>query len=133
MSSIADSLASLLATVFADAPEDVTPFDPGAIMASARQTIEPTPPAPISVPESPRRRSTRSPYRRNTTNWREVQAIEVLVNDTAKRVEIRFPSKPSEATRETMKSRGWRWHAIEGCWYHFVSGDNVAFAKSLVR
>lgn len=47
-------------------------------------------------------------------------------------VEIRFPTKPDDATRERLKRAGFRWHGGRGCWYHRMTPENWTFATDFV-
>ena len=43
--------------------------------------------------------------------------LRVEINPEFNGVEVYFPSKPSEATRDALKSAGYRWHSKKKCWY----------------
>ena len=47
-------------------------------------------------------------------------------------LEIRFPSKPPEDTRNSLKAAGWRWSRHNGCWYHRRTDTARNFAAELV-
>jgi hypothetical protein len=46
-------------------------------------------------------------------------------------VEIRFDSKPSAATLERLKARGWRWSRFNHCWYHKQTPTSIQFAMEI--
>lgn len=48
-------------------------------------------------------------------------------------VELRFPSKPSDAVRAGLKTNGWRWSPFNSCWYKKDSPEARAFAESMVK
>ena len=45
-------------------------------------------------------------------------ALRVEFNDEFNGIEVYFPEKPDEATRDALKADGWRWHRQKGCWYN---------------
>jgi hypothetical protein len=47
-------------------------------------------------------------------------------------IEIRFPTKPDEPTREHLKRQGFRWHGGRGCWYHRFTPENWLFANGFL-
>jgi hypothetical protein len=57
----------------------------------------------------------------------------VTINEDKDGVEIRFPSKPRYAVRETLKASGWRWSGWSRCWYHRRTPDAEAFARQLIE
>jgi hypothetical protein len=57
--------------------------------------------------------------------------VTMTMNAAKNGVELRFPAKPSEAVRSTLKAHGWRWSRFAFCWYHRDTPDARAFATSL--
>ncbi len=57
--------------------------------------------------------------------------ITVTLNDVHQGVEIRFPGKPSEAVRESLKAHGFRWSRFQKLWYAKQTEQHIAFARSL--
>lgn len=55
----------------------------------------------------------------------------VTLNAEKNGVEIRFPAKPSEDVRTTLKANGWRWSRFSSCWYNRDNPSNRAFAENL--
>lgn len=53
----------------------------------------------------------------NATAPREVSGIEVTENEKRNGVEIRFPEKPTDETRDRLKGAGFRWHRKGKFWY----------------
>ena len=46
-------------------------------------------------------------------------------------VEVYFPSKPSEAAREALKSAGYRWHGKKKCWYARNTEKNLQSLRAI--
>lgn len=46
-------------------------------------------------------------------------------------VEVYFPNKPSEATRDALKSAGYRWHSKKKCWYAKNTEKNLQALRSI--
>ena len=61
----------------------------------------------------------------------KVESISVTENDEKNGIEIRFPSKPSTAVLDSLKSAGWRWSRFSQCWYTRRSDAAKKFAASL--
>lgn len=55
----------------------------------------------------------------------------VSLNAEKAGVEIHFPSKPSEAVRNSLKTAGWRWSRFNSVWYHKDTPTARAFAATL--
>lgn len=53
-------------------------------------------------------------------------------NVEANRVQVRYPSKPDEATRARLRASGFLWAPSEGAWQRKASGDAWYAAKSIV-
>lgn len=47
----------------------------------------------------------------------ELPALRVEFNTECDGIEVYFPSKPSQATRDALKTAGYRWHSVKKCWY----------------
>lgn len=62
---------------------------------------------------------------------REVDRIEVSINEERQGVEIRFPEKPSEDVRGALKRAGFRWSRFSACWYKKRSEEAERFAEEL--
>lgn len=58
-------------------------------------------------------------------------AVRIALNDEYHGIEIRFPDKPEEGTREQLKSYGFRWSRFQGIWYAKQSPERLRFAQSL--
>lgn len=58
--------------------------------------------------------------------------LTLSVNTARGLVELRFPSKPDEATRAEMKAARFRWYGPAGCWYHKHTPENFAWAQQFV-
>lgn len=54
---------------------------------------------------------------RTTSVPASVDAVTVRPGKREGFVEVVFPSKPDAATRESLKSAGFRWAKFDGCWY----------------
>jgi hypothetical protein len=61
-----------------------------------------------------------------------IQDIKILLNVEANRVQIFFPSIPSENTRKKLKSRGFRWCRSEQAWQRHLNQWAFIIAKELV-
>ena len=46
-------------------------------------------------------------------------------------VEVYFPAKPSEATRDDLKSAGYRWHSKKKCWYAKNTDKNLQAMRAI--
>jgi hypothetical protein len=46
-------------------------------------------------------------------------------------VELRFPAKPSDAIRQRLKDKGWRWSRFSSCWYARYSLEQFRFAMTI--
>jgi hypothetical protein len=57
--------------------------------------------------------------------------VQVTENEEMNGVEIRFPSRPDEATLTLLKSHGWRWSRFSGCWYNRRTDETKAFAERI--
>ena len=44
-------------------------------------------------------------------------AFRVELNNDLDGIEVYFNSKPEQATRDALKSAGYRWHSVKKCWY----------------
>jgi hypothetical protein len=60
-----------------------------------------------------------------------VDGITVSRNAERSGLEIRFPSKPDDATRDRLKAAGWRWSRFSSCWYTRDSAAARTFAAEL--
>jgi len=58
--------------------------------------------------------------------------VTMTLNAVKAGVELRFPSKPSEAVRTTLKANGWRWSRFSSCWYKRDTPEARAFAAAIV-
>lgn len=47
----------------------------------------------------------------------KLPALRVEFNTECDGIEVYFPSRPSQATRDALKAAGYRWHSIKKCWY----------------
>ena len=47
----------------------------------------------------------------------KLAALRVEFNAECDGIEVYFPSKPSQATRDALKAAGYRWHSVKKCWY----------------
>ena len=47
----------------------------------------------------------------------KLPALRVEFNAEFDGIEVYFPSRPSQATRDALKAAGYRWHSIKKCWY----------------
>ena len=57
--------------------------------------------------------------------------LRVEINPEFDGVEVYFPSKPSEATRDALKSAGYRWHNKKKCWYAKNTEKNLQALRAI--
>ena len=47
----------------------------------------------------------------------QLPALRVEFNTECDGIEVYFPSKPSQETRDALKVAGYRWHSVKKCWF----------------
>lgn len=47
----------------------------------------------------------------------KLPALRVEFNAECDGIEVYFPARPSQATRDALKAAGYRWHSVKKCWY----------------
>lgn len=47
----------------------------------------------------------------------KLAALRVEFNTEHDGIEVYFPSRPSQTTRDALKAAGYRWHSVKKCWY----------------
>ena len=57
--------------------------------------------------------------------------LRVEINPEFDGVEVYFPSKPSEATRDALKLAGYRWHSKKKCWYAKNTEKNLQSLRAI--
>lgn len=57
--------------------------------------------------------------------------LRVEINQEFDGVEVYFPSKPSEETRNALKSAGYRWHSKKKCWYAKNTENNLQALRAI--
>lgn len=57
--------------------------------------------------------------------------LRVEINPEFDGVEVYFPSKPSEETRNALKSAGYRWHGKKKCWYARNTEKNLQALRAI--
>lgn len=57
--------------------------------------------------------------------------ITVSLNAEKHGVELRFPAKPDDMTRDALKAHGWRWSRFSSCWYQQDTPAARAYAAHL--
>ena len=60
-------------------------------------------------------------------------ALRVEFNEELSGIEVYFPAKPDEATREALKGDGWRWHRQKGCWYNKNTEQHLQTLRSITE
>lgn len=63
----------------------------------------------------------------------EIGSISVIENYTENRVQIIFPGKPSDNTRKSLKSNGFRWSPTQGAWQRHINSHAVRLAKTIAE
>ena len=66
------------------------------------------------------------------TNEQVINGITLKISAEDNRVQIFFPSIPSEDVRKKLKSSGFRWSPSIGAWMRQISGSAVYYAKSIL-
>lgn len=65
---------------------------------------------------SPAKTASKAPAPADTAPAK-LPALRVEFNTECDGIEVYFPSKPSQATRDALKAAGYRWHSVKKCWY----------------
>lgn len=60
-------------------------------------------------------------------------AVTVTENPDAARIQLRFPSKPDDATRDLLKRNGFRWAPSEGAWQRHLNNSGRWAAKRVIE
>lgn len=60
-------------------------------------------------------------------------ALRVEFNEEFSGIEVYFPAKPDEATRDALKADGWRWHHKKGCWYNKNTEQHLQTLRSITE
>jgi hypothetical protein len=63
----------------------------------------------------------------------EINGIKLVENVEANRLQLIFPSKPSEAVRQELKSSGFRWSPTEGAWQRHRSNAATYCGKQIAE
>ena len=72
----------------------------------------------------------------STRGWGDMsweQMVESALDMKFSGIEVYFPSKPDEATREALKGDGWRWHRQKGCWYNKNTEQHLQTLRSITE
>jgi len=59
--------------------------------------------------------------------------IELWADYPEERVKLLFPGKPSEGTRELLKSSGWNWSPTNGAWQRRLTANAMAAGKAIIE
>lgn len=70
---------------------------------------------------------------RLTSNEITFNNVRILQNVEANRLQLFFPGKPSEETRQELKRHGFRWSPREGAWQRHISNLAVYYAREIVK
>lgn len=68
-----------------------------------------------------------------TTAEIEINDVRLVQNVEANRVQLVFPSKPSEEHRKKLKSNGFRWSPSEGAWQRHLTPQAISIARQLLN
>ena len=63
----------------------------------------------------------------------QVEGVEVIENAEAMRIQLIFDGKPDEATRNLLKSNGFRWSPSFGAWQRQLTGNGIYATKSVLE
>jgi hypothetical protein len=63
----------------------------------------------------------------------KVGGIRVVENPELGRIQLYFPSKPDEATREKLKAAGFRWASSEGAWQRHLNSVGRCTAERVLK
>lgn len=62
-----------------------------------------------------------------------VDGVEVVENAEAMRIQLIFDEKPDDATRDLLKSNGFRWSPSFGAWQRQLNGNGIYAAKCVLE
>lgn len=85
------------------------------------------------VPKTARIKADASRETKQPNPEKSADALRVEFNDEFSGVEVYFPSKPDEATRDALKADGWRWHHKKGCWYNKNTEQHLQTLRSITE
>lgn len=66
------------------------------------------------------------------TTEREINGATLKVNSEENRIQIFFPGKPSEQTRDELKRSGFRWSPYVGAWMRAISDWGIREAETIL-
>ncbi len=61
----------------------------------------------------------------------QLPALRVEFNTECDGIEVYFPSRPSQATRDALKAAGYRWHSVKKCWYAKRTEEHLQALKKI--
>jgi DNA repair exonuclease SbcCD ATPase subunit len=64
---------------------------------------------------------------------KEINGIRIVENVDENRVQIFFPSKPSETVRSQLKQSGFRWTPTLGCWQAYYNANAKYYAQKIAK
>lgn len=85
--------------------------------------------ATVDAPAKASRKQQPKPEKASATS----PALRVEFNEEFSGIEVYFPAKPDEATREALKGDGWRWHRQKGCWYNKNTEQHLQTLRSITE
>lgn len=67
------------------------------------------------------------------TSEEEINGVTLKISSEDNRVQIFFPSIPSEETRKSLKSYGFHWSPSIGAWMRQISNSSIYYAKNILN
>jgi predicted nucleic acid-binding protein len=62
-----------------------------------------------------------------------INGVILKVDKEANRIKLFFDGKPNEEVRTTLKSRGYRWSGLNGCWQCFLHNWKISEAREILK
>ena len=62
----------------------------------------------------------------------ELNGVRIVENPRENRLQLFFDGKPSEPTRTSLKSNGFRWSPTNGCWQSYLNQTQMVRANSII-
>lgn len=87
---------------------------------------------PYTVTSKPRKvAAPKSGSKKTESTPAALPAFRVELNNDLDGIEVYFNSKPEQATRDALKSAGYRWHSVKKCWYAKRSEERLQLLRKI--